>query len=726
MKKIIAAILVALMVLSLITACAPGGQKLAVGYEDTGSDHLNYYYRDRDYALTADQMDTTKAELDKASAWLNDYVLNSVSTGKCAYDFLIGEESFSSVLSSWERTLETANDNDTQTDYVLTYTKEGNPLVVTVYATAYKQYAIIEWTVWIENKGVADSAMINELYGIKAVMGDGVDTSGGLLTRFYGSTGALNAFSPETRVLDTDSIREFGAVGGKASEYWSPYFNLQWNNEKAKWGKEGIFVSVGWPGQWIADVTNTGAGYLIEAKQEWLNTYLKPGEKVRSPLMTLLFWEQDFLRCQNLWRRWVYNIAMPQPDGKPIPTTINMATAEFTSLMQEATTENQISAINKRAELGIDYDLWLMDAGWYPHDNGNPIRNDWFNTGDWNADSTRFENGSLKSISDAVHANGKRTVLWFEPERVFNGSPWDQEFKGTGWLIENTTFSMLDLSRDDVTDFLIEFIIGKLREYDIDIYRQDCNFGASLSLNYYWKKNDAENREGLTENKYLVNYLRYYDAILEETGTFIDSCATGGRRLDLETVKRSAPLWRDDYCTGMNATQCHSYGINLIMPFSGANAAANNKVFHKYATRSALMQSANFCGTNYENADEAMIDLWRNFIDEFRTYSPYLTKDYYPLSPFSTYEGDWLAWQYHDPEKGDGIIQVFKRVESTENEQAYYLCGLDPDTTYVLEDIDTGEKLEATGRALMCDGITVGIYTEIDAKIFRYAPVSAE
>ncbi len=46
----------------------------------------------------------------------------------------------------------------------------------------------------------------------------------------------------------------------------------------------------------------------------------------------------------------------------------------------------------------------------------------------------------------------------------------------------------------------------------------------------------------------------------------IDDCASGGRRIDLETIGRSTPLSRTDFVGDILANQNHSYGLLLWVP----------------------------------------------------------------------------------------------------------------------------------------------------------------
>ncbi len=730
MKKTLSIILVLIMALGLIAGCseAPSENGNGASIDDKDLIKLSYtledrdanFFMDREYAVDAASAETTEAELKKAEEYLTQYVLEAAKNGDSAFDFSVDGESFAQDIKNWTVETEKTDDTDVKTDWTLTYTKDGNPLTVTVYATLYKEYAIIEWTVWLTNTGNEKTGQITEFFALEDTFGASFADSEFRVTTFEGGHESNDSFKAATATLEEGKLRLLSGTGGKSSVAWSPYVNIQWNNEEASWGKEGVFISNGWSGQWATKLENTGEGVAVYANQERLDTYLNPGETLRSPLMTLLFWEKDLMRSQNLWRRWVYNVAMPQPNGEPIPTMVHGNTAQDTSLTETATTDNQITAIQKWVELGLDVDAWQMDAGWYDMANNSGA---WVDTGSWEPSETRF-NGSLKSISDELHKNDMDFILWYEPERLVTNSDWHKQFKGTDYIIEGRSgWHCFNLSSDEATDWLIDYMCDNIDRNGVDIYRQDCNLNDGNALTAFWTDNDEDGRTGYTENRYIVNYLRYFDAVAEHTGTFIDNCASGGKRLDLESTKRAVALWRDDACYEATLTQCQSWGINFFMPYSGQGSLDQMNGTMLYTFRSNMMT---YTGLPWKLnvINDNNIDLHKQVIAEHRSYAHYLTQDYYPLTPFTEEETAWIGWQYNDASDSTGIIQMFKRMESKQDSAVFYLNGLQADTTYRVEDIDTGDFVELTGKQLMQDGIKLNIQTEFDAKIYTYAPVA--
>lgn len=84
-------------------------------------------------------------------------------------------------------------------------------------------------------------------------------------------------------------------------------------------------------------------------------------------------------------------------------------------------------------------------------------------------------------------------------------------------------------------------------------------------------------------------FYKLWDSLLERfPNLMIDDCASGGRRIDLETLKRSVPLWRSDYQCHANydviGAQCHNQSFNTWLPFSGTGVGRG---CDEYRVRSA-------------------------------------------------------------------------------------------------------------------------------------------
>lgn len=272
-------------------------------------------------------------------------------------------------------------------------------------------------------------------------------------------------------------------------------------------------------------------------------------------------WEGEPERAVNLWRRWYREQVMPRPAGERARPLLSVTATDEGEEFTGATEANQLEYQRRYAAEGLPYDVWWIDAGWYPCQDTDGARR-WTVTGTWKADPERFPNG-LAPIAESNAASGADLLLWFEPERVTPGTElWQQHPQ---WILLNPDIDhedsdaspharsgLLDLSNDDCRLWLTDVVSDLITEYGIGVYRQDFNFPPLK----FWTANDAADRQGVTENLHVQGYLAFWDSLLERhPNLMIDSCASGGRRNDLETMRRSVPLHYTDYGYGEHATK---------------------------------------------------------------------------------------------------------------------------------------------------------------------------
>jgi alpha-galactosidase len=104
---------------------------------------------------------------------------------------------------------------------------------------------------------------------------------------------------------------------------------------------------------------------------------------------------------------------------------------------------------------------------------------------------------------------------------------------------------------------------------------------------------------------------------------------------------------------------------------------------------------------------------------------PDLMGDYYPLTPHSISEKEWLAWQFNRPEKGDGIVQAFRRPGCPNDSLVCRLRGLDPTANYEISALGTEGLSVRSGKELMEPGLTVAIPRQPDAVVLKYQRIHA-
>ena len=545
-------------------------------------------------------------------------------------------------------------------------------------AVEYGDFPVVEWTVHLQNTGRANTLILENIQGLDTTFERSAEGEFVL----HGNKGdwcVPQSYEPYQTTLGPGGNTHFAPDGGRPTngpKGW-PYFNLQMPGG-------GCILAVGWPGQWACGFARDEAtGLRVTAGQQLTHLYLKPAECIRTPLIALLFWRgTDTVRAQNLWRRWFMAHNIPRLNGQLPPAMTQMQCYRTFEKGGERDLFDTVEEFNRS---GIPVDLCWRDAGWYP------CKGSWPNTGTWELDPARYPNG-FRPFSDWLHQQGKKFIVWFEPERVGDNQSWLAK-QHPDWILGG---NLLNLGHPDAWKWLVEHIDTMIREQGIDDYRQDFNMDPLGN----WRANDAPDRRGITENQHVLGYLAFWDELRRRhPGLLIDSCASGGRRNDLETLRRAVPLLRSDYQFGHEATmpnQGHTYGISSWIPYYGSGCAFTDP----YSARSYLLPCSGYGGTNSET---------KRAYAECRKAAPFMLGDYYPLTPYSLNTADWIAWQFDRPELGGGMIAGLPARKEREAGRVFRLSGLIPSAKYQVTDLDGGPARKMTGNDLMRRGLSIEI-----------------
>ena len=360
---------------------------------------------------------------------------------------------------------------------------------------------------------------------------------------------------------------------------------------------------------------------------------------------------------------------MPKPGGKPVEPM--RAGGGFLyeklgwgeGLLNE---KDQKALIDGYQREGIKLNCWWIDilgAGTFSRYTDKYIRNEPYMV-TWETDRRRFPRG-MRAVSDYAGANGEKLLVWIEPEHV-NAN--NVLFKHADWLLSvpddpnikkqiNQGLPLgerrvVNLGYPDAWKWTCNFFAKLIGDERIAIYRQDFN----IEPLQFWRNGDAPDRQGMTENLYVQGYLRYWDVLLQRyPHLLIDSCASGGRRNDLETLRRSVPLWRSDYWGPDSVLQNQTYGLALWIPFFGTGTNATDKYPFRSSLGSSLFTSWD---VRDKNLDYAKL---RRLNAEFWRIAAFFVEDYYPLTAYSPASDAWMAWQFDSPDAGGGMVQAFRR-----------------------------------------------------------------
>ena len=653
-------------------------------------------------------MKATHQEMVSARRWLGRFEGDELSD--LPFSFVYGGRPSAALLEGWIRQWASQELDRQRREHTLTLTDPDTGLRLHCLIVEYLDFPTVEWTLYFENTGADNTPILASIQALDACVLTDETPDGFVLHHHTGSPCAVDDYQPHRTSLHAPSkswrgasSKRIAAKGGRPTNSDLPYFALEG-------AQQGVLVAVGWPGQWAAEFLHAEEDQLhVRAGQELTSFTLRPGEEVRSPLIVLQFWEGERLRAHNLWRRWMLAYNLPRSGSElPGPQLAVCNGNHFPQLLTNA--EDEITFTERYVAEGVQVDYWWQDAGWYPN-NGS-----WVNVGTWEVDRERFP-GGLRAVGDRLRQHGIKTIVWFEPERVTPGT-WLYE-QHPEWLLDAAgETKLLNLGHREALLWAIEHFDRLLVDEGVDLYRQDFNIDPLP----FWRANDAQDRQGITENYYVQGYLAFWDELRRRhPDMLIDSCASGGRRNDLETLRRSVPLLRSDLTFVPFSDQCQTYGLAFWLPYYGTGMINPDAEEMPYAFRSAM------CPHFTAGWDVRLPDLdWpliRRLTEQWRAIAHCYLGDYYPLTSYSLEQDVWMGWQFDRPDLKEGILQFFRRETSPYETARFRLFGLDAESRYVLTNLDDGEPQEFVGRELLGEGLPVTIKERPAAIVITYSQV---
>ena len=559
----------------------------------------------------------------------------------------------------------------------------------------YRDFPVTEWVVYVSNRSNRDSALLENIRisGTLAITDP-------VLTHGNGDTCNEGGYSfTDTPVQEPIHLTP---TSGTSCQGAFPYMTLHGSDCE-------IRIAIGWPTKWVTDFAPGDGGVRFSAGQDRCCLRLYPGETFRTPRVNLMAYRPlTPYRGINMWRHWYFKHILPRENGQPIPAKLCLhnwmadGKPEFTG----ATEENQIRALEDYIRRDMKPDIWWMDAGWYPCDY------DWPRIGTWMPDPVRFPRG-MTPLGEACEKNDVQFMVWFEPERVVAGERLEREHPE--WLLwqtlpngeKNTGGILLDLSNPDALDWLCRHVSNLITTQHIAIYRQDFNYDP-LPV---WEQNEAPERIGVIENQHGQGYLAYWDYLIyHHPGLWIDSCASGGRRNDLETMRRAVPLHYTDVGYGNHPIKqkqhremfewipyFRAHNMNWDNPNDGTyvNGGRPTDVFAFHCAMAPALTSMFTYNDSEKNFEigRKMDKIWR----EAATLE--LEGDYYPMTECRADPHDFYAMQFDDADHGRGFFQVIRNTLVAEDTYRVLLPCIH-EGHYTFTNRETQETMSKTAEEL--------------------------
>ena len=243
----------------------------------------------------------------------------------------------------------------------------------------------------------------------------------------------------------------------------------------------------------------------------------------------------------------------------------------------------------------------------------------------------------------------------------------------------------------------------------------------------YWDQMDG--KYGMTEHNAVMAHYKLWDEIIECTSSyggccFVDSCASGGGRNDLLSMRRAVPILRSDNDRETTAIRLSmTTSFDEWIPCTGANtkekpeqtsAVGNTDV---YIWRASYLPILNVDMQFVLDPDQDF-SILINGMAEWQKVNPYLLKDFYVLTPWHSRNDKkgFTSYCYYDPEKDKGVLFVFRMEECEEDSVRIKLPFAKDGVGYTLTDEDSDEKRILLGEECLC-GFDFSVAEKRQAKL---------
>ena len=625
--------------------------------------------------------------------------------------------------------------NARHTKKVHEWTSPDGRLLLRSTETIYRNFPVREYLPELVCLGDQPTEIIDGFKSVSLVR----PTDGAVVRALRGTVCSDKDFEPVTFALGTNTPScSLVATEGRSSAQWMPWIGVDFP------GGDGVEVAVGWSGAWRADASFTNGVLSLSAGMVKTHFRLLPGETIRQPSVLLFTREPNVTprAMQTLIHRFMLDEKCPRDAQgrliKPI-LPITAGGGNKTPAMMRKIIDWSVT--NK-----MPFDCFWVDAGWngpaHMPDLISNCGNMWWKfVGDWRFNPTVHPDGNLAQVADAAHAAGMRMLLWVEPERCVCEPPPPLFKERRDWLLpardehigKNTTRLNVNLGNPAARTWVIETVSALIRENKLDIYRQDFNMNT-LPL---WQANDAPDRQGITEAKYIAGLYAFWDTLRERfPHLVVENCASGGRRLDFEAVSRSHSYCRTDYAIGhrngpLQILDVQNVTLNTLayQPFQGSETTPAF-FFDDYGFFSSVCAGSVFTPSDW-NAGIVKNDFtteqtaWlKKVFTAADRVRPFFEGDFYPLTdlraPDSQGERAWCAYQMHRPDLDAGFVLCFRRLDAPSHLFTATLDGIDPSARYTVETYDAATE-QVDGRALA--NFTADLKSPRSFKLTFYARV---
>ncbi|TDE08932.1 alpha-galactosidase [Jiangella asiatica] len=291
-------------------------------------------------------------------------------------------------------------------------------------------------------------------------------------------------------------------------------------------------VHAGWSGWTVHDAERMAEGWSTLGAGELLaggEVELAPGESYATPVVYFGYADDGL---DGLAQRLHSHLrARPQHPSTPRPLVLNTWEAVYF--------DHDVDKMKRLADVAaaVGVERFVVDDGWFLG-----RRDDHAGLGDWYVDPDVWPQG-LHPLVDHVRSLGMQFGLWVEPEMANSRSRLAQEHPE--WLLhlpERTPREwrhqhVVDVADPDAYAYLLKRLDDLVSEYDIAYLKWDHNRDLLEAVH--------DGHAGVHEQTLAV-YRLLDELRSRHPGLEIESCSSGGARVDLGVIQHTDRVWASD------------------------------------------------------------------------------------------------------------------------------------------------------------------------------------
>jgi len=309
---------------------------------------------------------------------------------------------------------------------------------------------------------------------------------------------------------------------------------------------------VAWSGDHQAYAERTSEGECLLGGGELLGpgeVVLDPGASYVGPWLVGTFSAAGLDAASARLHGWLRRHA-PRT-RRPRPVVVN--TWEAVYMHHDLPTLTSLA----EAAAGVGVERFVLDDGWF-----TGRRTDHAGLGDWQVDTGVWPDG-LHPLIGRVHELGMDFGLWVEPEMVNEDS--DLVRAHPEWVLRGREAlpdpwrhqHVLDLQHPDAYAHVRDALVALLDEYDIAFLKWDHNRDLV----------DAAHGGRPAVHGQTLAFYRLLDELREHSPDLeIESCASGGGRIDLEVLTRTDRVWPSDTIDAVERQRINRWTSLLVPP----------------------------------------------------------------------------------------------------------------------------------------------------------------